>query len=240
MQESPINWAFLAFSPARGKALVFGNGSAILCWFINASDSLAVTGRSNSATWGSPAAFCGKRGWAVRRLLHEIQQGTVLVRTIPAGIIEIDWWDPDTEKSVNFLAKGEVTIVRGVNASRWDRGDIRLAMGLDKVTVTIEVTEAPPAAATDAEAPSLPTASASAPAAAPAPLRAPLTGKELRDCILAIKKERPDDPPGRDELREEVETRLKWPVGRDRVDKLRKKVAPQWVNPRGRRRRSAQ
>jgi hypothetical protein len=89
-----------------------------------------------------------------------------------------------------------------------------------------------------------PAPSASAPAATPAPLpsapqRKPLTGKELRECILAIKEERPDDPPSRDDLREEVENRLNWAVGRDRVENLRKKVAPQWVKPKGRPRKSA-
>jgi hypothetical protein len=63
---------------------------------------------------------------------------------------------------------------------------------------------------------------------------------ELRDCILGIKKERPDDPPDEDELRKEVEGRLGVPIGRNRIRKIRSKYAREWVNPRGRPRKSAQ
>jgi hypothetical protein len=182
--------------------------------------------RDINATWRSLATHCRELDWSRRRLLDEFQNG-LRFRTIPSGHEnEINWHDPIVTSSLNVEAS-EVTY-EGVD--RLDRRAVR------SYTVGIEVPW-PPDAPADAEAP-LP--SADAPALAPAPRRIPLTGKDLRDCILAIKEERPDDPPDRDELREEVENRLNWPVGRDRVEKIRKKVAPQWVNPKGRPRKSAQ
>jgi hypothetical protein len=64
----------------------------------------------------------------------------------------------------------------------------------------------------------------------------------LRECLRGIVK---DHPPGRRPLSEkklhaELERRLEAPVERNRVRNARKVYAPQWVNPRGRPRKSAQ
>ena len=191
---------------------------------------MASTTRDIAATWRSLATHCRELDWSRRRLLYELQNELLSYRTIPPGHV-IDWHDPIVVSTLN-IKDSEVTY-EGVD--RVDRRAVR------SYTVGIEVLWPPDALAT-AEVPSPP---ADAPAASPAPLpsapqRKPLTGKELRECILAIKEERPDDPPSRDDLREEVETRLNWAVGRDRVETIRKKVAPQWVKPKGRPRKSAQ
>src|SRR5262249_55736518 len=84
----------------------------------------------------------------------------------------------------------------------------------------------------------VPTPPADAPATSPAtPRTAPKD--ELHNCILAIKADRPNDPPSDQELWVLVGTRL-GPVARDVVLAARKEVAPKWVDPVGRPRKSAQ
>jgi hypothetical protein len=61
----------------------------------------------------------------------------------------------------------------------------------------------------------------------------------LRQCLQDIVDEHPR-PPGEENLLRELEGRLGAPVGRNRVRDARKVYAPQWVNPRGRPRKSAQ
>ena len=173
---------------------------------------MPLSTRNKNATWRSLGTLCRKRDWSKPRVLYELQNG-LRYRTIPPWHEKIDWHDPIMQHRLNVEAS-EMTM-----------------MGLDFVTLGIEVLDEP----ADVEAP-LP--SVDAPATVPAPLR--VSSKDIRDCILAIQKERPNDPPGRDELWQEVENRLNWPVGRDRMEKLRKKVAPQWVKPKGRPRKSAQ
>jgi hypothetical protein len=63
---------------------------------------------------------------------------------------------------------------------------------------------------------------------------------ELRNCILTIKTERPDDPPDEEELRTEVEKRLEATVSRDRIRQARDNIAPKWKLPPGRPRKSTQ
>ena len=173
--------------------------------------------RNKRATWCRTGTLCRERDWSRHRLIHELQNG-LRYRTIPDGHT-VDWTDPEVLRTLDVEA-GAVTITDEQVAKE------RPYIGLGLVTLGIEIW--------DGEVSSPPSPAADAPALAPAPRRTPLTGKELRDCILAIQKERPDDPPSRDDLREEVENRLNWAVGRDRVESLRKKIAPQWVKPKGR------
>ena len=191
-----------------------------------------MSGRNKRATWRSLGTLCRELDWSLRRLIAQLQGGWPY-RTIPPGHA-INWNDPYDWHGLS-IERSEVTLSGRVPVPEG-------MIGLGNLTVGLELRASPDAPA-DAEAPSPSVTPPVAPAVSPAPLpsapRKPLTGKELRECILAIKEERPDDPPSRDDLREEVENRLNWPVGRDRVDKVRKKVAPQWVNPKGRPRKPA-
>jgi hypothetical protein len=126
------------------------------------------------------------------------------------------------------LAKSEVTIL--------DRHPAKTT-GVRKFYKTVAVEVLWPPDASPAPAPSPPVAASSSPPASP---RKNVSEAELRGCILAIEKERPDDPLDEDELWTEVERRLKATVSRDRVRAARKEVAPQWVNPVGRPRKPAQ
>jgi hypothetical protein len=194
--------------------------------------------RNKRATWRSVDTHCRERDWSEPRLLYELQNGWPY-QTWPPGQT-IDWYHPEVKFDLaasKVTYRSVVTLPPGVIRVRVPNAGVQSDDIIPKLcTVGLDLWALPDAPA-DAEAP-LP--SVDAPATVPAPLRKPLTNKEVGNCILAIKEERPDDPPDRDELRDEVENRLNWPVGRDRVEKIRKKVAPQWVNPKGRPRKSAQ
>jgi len=145
-------------------------------------------------------------------------KGGLRFRTVPEGYEHlIDWHDPNVRRKLNVEAS-EVTI-RAPSSRGW-------------LIVGIEVL--PPGAL------EVPPSSADAPAASPAPPRT-VSDKDLRDCILAIVEDHPNDPLEVDsELWPEVERRLGQSVARDRVRAVREKVAPQWVNPVGRPRKPAQ
>jgi hypothetical protein len=198
--------------------------------------------RDKGATWCTLGELCSALGWSRHRLLRELQEG-LRYRTIPEGHV-IDWHDPDVRRWLN-LETSEVSFYDEKDPAGADdedeegdawptlrpilRGPISRYL---RTTVYIEVL--PPGAPADADMPS-PSADVPAP-----PQRKPPSIKALQDCILAIKEDWTGAPPNRDKLRELVENRLNRPVGRDLVDGIRKRVAPQWVNPRGRRSESAQ
>ena len=50
MQEMPVSSGFIAFSPVRGKALAFGNGSDYFMWIVNGSHRLVQLRRDKDAT----------------------------------------------------------------------------------------------------------------------------------------------------------------------------------------------
>lgn len=176
------------------------------------------TGRDTAVTWRSASALCSDLGWSLRRLLHEAQHG-LPYRTIPPGHV-IDWHHPVTAQTFD-LDTSEVTII----------GTSRGAGVLDATTVGVEFL--PPTG--EAAVPDLP-----APPAPPPDHAPPVSDAALRDCLLAIVRERPDDPLDEETLLEEMETRLGATVARDRVRDARKVHAPHWVLPRGRPRKSAQ
>jgi hypothetical protein len=173
--------------------------------------------RDMGATWRSLGTLCRERGWSRSRLIYEWQENGLRFRTIPPGHEhEIDMHDPEVERTLDVEAS-EVTLT----VVPMMRGGV----GTDLLTLGIEV---------------MPPVDAS-----PAPMTLPLapqtttppktvSNKDLRDCILAIKDDRPNDPPDEEALRTEVENRLGLTVARDRVRDARKKVAPEWVNPVGR------
>jgi hypothetical protein len=163
--------------------------------------------RNKDATWRSLSTICRERDWSSRRLLHELRQGTVLYRTVPPDI-SIDWWDPNAERSLD-LATSEVTIVRGAKVSP-------LLVGLDKVTVGIEllVPSPPP------------------PAGAPA-ARKRIAAADEEQCFLAIMRERPNDPLGESDLLKEMKSRLGASPVRERIRNLRRTVGAEWRRPRG-------
>jgi hypothetical protein len=182
--------------------------------------------RDKGATWRSTGTLCRERDWSKRRLLFELENG-LPYRTIPPGWT-IDWSDdlvwPLLDIEASEISKPYGRMLPAI-VPPTPKSFRALEAGL---TLGIEVL--PPGASADADVPS-PSAAAPAP-----PQRKTPSIKSLQDCILAIKKDWMDAPPDRDKLRELVETRLNRPVGRDLVDRIRKQVAPQWVNPRGRRR----
>jgi hypothetical protein len=202
--------------------------------------------RDKDATWRTLGELCSALGGSRHRLLRELQEG-LRYRTIPEGHV-IDWHDPNVRRWLNLEAS-EVSFYdekddpaaaddEDEEGDAWPtlrpilRGPISRYL---RTTVYIEVW--PPGAPADADVPS---PAADAPAASPAPPRT-VSDKDLRDCILAIVEDHPNDPLEVDsELWPEVERRLGQSVARDRVRAAREKVAPQWVSRRGRPRKPAQ
>jgi hypothetical protein len=180
--------------------------------------------RDIAATWRTAGALCREREWSKRRLTYELENG-LLYRTVPPGWT-IDWSDDFVWPYFNIEAS-EISIpsglVVGAIAPPPPKDISMFSWGL---TLGIEVL--PPGAPADAEV--LPS-SADAPAAPPAPKRP--SDAEVERCLRAIIKERPDDPPGDDELFVEVTRRLGVSPGRDRLRQLRRRIAPQWKRPRG-------
>jgi hypothetical protein len=164
----------------------------------------------------------------MRRLIDELQKG-LPYRTVPPGRV-IDWHHSNVRRWLNV----EASEVSFYEAREPDDGRGPLFIGPRRVTVGIEVL--PPGAPVDAE---VPPPSAEAPAASPAPPRK-VSEAELRNCILTIKAERPNNPPDEEELWTEVERRLNATISRDRLRQVRDDVALEWKLPPGRPRKSAQ
>jgi len=98
-----------------------------------------------SVTWRSLGTLCRERDWSKQRVLYELQNG-LPYRTIPPGHV-VDWHHRDVQRSLDVEAS-TVTIPQGVVSAE---GDGFFVLGLDRLTVGIEVL--PP---TDAEMPSPP------------------------------------------------------------------------------------
>jgi hypothetical protein len=182
-----------------------------------------------SATWRATSILCRERGWSQQDLIYELEKG-LPYRTDPPG-----WkvkWGSHLWPYFNVGASKLLVPPGGLRGVVPPPSTKRSDLFTWGVNLRIEVL--PPGVPTDANV-----LASSAPAASPAPPRK-VSDAELRDCILGIKKERPDDPPDEDELRKEVEGRLGVPIGRNRIRKIRSKYAREWVNPRGRPRKSAQ
>lgn len=172
--------------------------------------------RDMDATWRTASAALEERGWPWLRLLGELVAKRLSYRTHPP--CEIDWGDP----TLRFdRAESTVTILDRHPAKPGVRGFYK--------TVAVEILL--PTDASPAPAPPVATSSSSSPPTSP---RRNVSEAELRQCLLAIVRDHPNDPLGDDTLHEEVETRLGAPVGRNRVSSARKDHAPQWVNPVGR------
>jgi hypothetical protein len=173
-----------------------------------------VIGRDKNATWQSVGSFCSERGWSKQRVIWELQNKRLLARTMPPGYEpEIDWHSIWFPMQFNL----ETSTINPV--------------GPDLLPVEIEVMPA------DA----LPTPSPPAPmAASSSSSRKNVSEAELKNCILAIKTERPMHPPDEEDLWKEVEKRLDAEVPRDRIRQTRAEVAPDWKLPPGRPRKPAQ
>lgn len=178
--------------------------------------------RDKNATWRTLGTLCRELDWSRRRLIHELENGWPY-RTVPEGYA-IDWAD-----AVLNIESSEVRFCAGEGGVH-DLGHPFVFLDTGYLTVGIEVLSP-----TDVPAPS-PALSPTPPPSAPlmTPPTNTVSNAELRDCILAIVDEYPDDPLDEDALWELVEKRLGRSVGRDRVRNARKKFAPQWVNPVGR------
>jgi hypothetical protein len=182
-----------------------------------------------TATWRSLGALCRELDWSRPRALHELQNG-LPYRTVPPGHT-VDWYDPNVLRGLDVEAS-TVTITRGV---RFAEGEACFVLGLDQLTVGIEVL--PP---TDAAAPEPPPL-AVIPCAPATPPPRNVSEADVRKAVLAVVDEHPQGSPPLDEdgLRREVERRVGAPVARDRVLAVRNEAAPQFKRPVGRPRRDA-
>jgi hypothetical protein len=143
-------------------------------------------------------------------------------RTIPPGET-VDWHSPTTGQTLN-LDTSEVTIIKAAAPSS--------AALFDCSIVAIEALCPAPEDAS-------PVASPPGAAALPTLPAKKVSEASLRECLLVIVDEHPDDPLDEDALLAEMERRLGAPVGRNRVRDARKEHAPLWVKPRGRPPKSA-
>jgi hypothetical protein len=198
----------------------------------NGSGLLVATGRDMDATWRTLGTLCRERDWSRRRLIQELQGG-LRYRSIPPGHT-IDWHDPTVSLNVET---SEATFYDEKEAAKVEAysSDQVVFFSLGRVTVGIEVL--PPMDASPAPSPPSPVAASSSPPTSP---RRNVSEAELRNCILTIKTERPNDPPDEEELWMEVERRLNATVSRDRIRNARDEVAPEFKLPPGRPRKSAQ
>jgi hypothetical protein len=181
--------------------------------------------RDKDATWLSLGTLCRELDWSKPRAVYELQNG-LPHRTVPPLEHAIDWHDPEVQRSLD-VTTSEVTIARALDVMKGEGSIAFIWPGIERLTVGIEVLA--PTDVSPAPAPT-PTVASSSPPASPKKVSA----AKLRECLLAIVKDHPNDPLGDDALHEEVETRLGVPVGRNRVCNARKDHAPQWVNPVGR------
>jgi hypothetical protein len=189
-----------------------------------------------SATWRTLGTLCRELGWSRQRVLYELQNKRVCYRTIPEGYVIDDWLDPYLRPYLNIEAS-EISIPSGVVVGAINDA-VAVITGrppppkrrskLEGMTIGIEVL--PPGAPADAD---VPPPSADAPAASPAPPRK-VSEADVERCLRAIMAERPNDPPGEDELFAEMKSRLGASPGRQRVRNMRKRIAPGWKQPVGR------
>jgi hypothetical protein len=203
--------------------------------FFNDSGSLVAARRDKDATWRSTSSLCRTLDWSKRRLIYELQNG-LPCRTIPPEHT-IDWHDPNVVDSLN-VETSEVWFYdeKVAKEQSFSSGQF-VFFSLGRVTVGIEVLPPTDALPAPAPAPLLPPTVASASPTSP---RRNVSEAELRNCILTIKTERPNDPPDEEELWTEVERRLDATVSRDRIRNARDEVAPEFRLPPGRPRKSAQ
>jgi hypothetical protein len=182
--------------------------------------------RDKDATWRTTATLCRELGWSQRRLLDELEKG-LLYRTDPPG-----WkvrWRPHLWPYLNVKASTLLVPpggMRGIEPPPSTKHSDLFTWG---VSLRIEVL--PPGAPADAE---VPPSSVDAPAASPAPKRPSVAAVE--QCFRDIMAERPDNPPGEDELLAEMTKprRLGASPGlRARVRELWPRIAPQWKRPLG-------
>jgi hypothetical protein len=172
--------------------------------------------RNKRATW----CPTGETGASKPRLVHELQNG-LPYRTYPPNITIDDWTDPYVQERFDVTAGMLVKFVPGPR--------VPPILASRQIDITIEVLWPPAAPA--AEAPLLPSASAEAPAATPTPKRpSPAAEKE---CFLAIKKKRPNDPLSETKMLAEMKLRLGAPPVRKRVRELWRTLAPEWKQPVG-------
>jgi len=193
--------------------------------------------RDTLATWRTTGALCRERDWSKPRLLDELLNG-LRYRTVPPGHV-FNWHDPtvrralDLESSTVPLGYASASSTATVDTS-WTMNE---AIGIEVLppdaTADLAAVEAPDGMRAE-------TSVADTPAASPAPPE-PISNAKLRETILAIKKDHPNDPLDVDkELWPEVQRRLGQSVARDDVRAAHKKVAPDWVKPVGRPRKSEQ
>jgi hypothetical protein len=137
MREAPVSSGFLAFSPARDKALVLGNHLRYFASVFNGSYWLAMTRRDMDATWRTLGKYCRDFDRSKPRLLHELRNG-LPYRTIPPGHA-IDWHRPAVAHSLDLEAS-TVTIVRGMLSTE---AELSFSVALDSITVGVEVCPPP-------------------------------------------------------------------------------------------------
>jgi hypothetical protein len=256
MREVPNSCGVLAFSPADGKVLVFGVGLDYFVLVFNGSDLLAVTGRDKDATrssakggsqvWLSEAKALLTEGYGgASRLAEKLLRDEGAAGRLPWGYLRKNgdaaddefWRFARIDFEENSARVGITLFFVGPGVGRNDglRSTEYLGIWVSRAHVLALLPEP-----TDAE---VPAPSANAPAASSSPPASPrknVSEAELRNCILTIKTERPNDPPDEEELWTEVERRLDATVSRDRIRQARDDVAPEFKLPPGRPRKSAQ
>jgi hypothetical protein len=249
MREVPNSCGVLAFSPADAMALVLGVGLYYFVLVFNGSDLLAVTGRDKDATRTSAKGGSEIRLREAKALLVEVYGSPRLAERmlldelaadrmpwgslLQKGEASDDFWKSGPrvnfeENSATNRPMHRMFFVGGgiIDPPDPPRGCEHFGVWLSRPHVLALLPEP-----TDAEVP--------APAASPAPPRR-VSEAALRNCILTIKTERPNDPPDEEELWTEVERRLDATVSRDRIRQVRDDVAPEFKLPPGRPRKSAQ
>ena len=137
MLETRMEWAFLAFLPARDMAVAFVTGLHYFVCVFNGSDLLVVTRRDMNATWRTTGALCRELDWSKRRLIHEMCN-RLRYRTIPEGyVIE---WDNDFLWPYLNVEASEISVPYGLYAAGVVPPPPKTRAGLDRgLTLGIEV-----------------------------------------------------------------------------------------------------
>jgi len=145
MREVPISCGFLPFPAIGGSGVALAKLSCYFVSVVNAPCALVILRRDMNATRRSLSIVCRERGWSKARAVYELQNGLPYqtVPPLPQGY-SIDWRDPDVTYGLN-VETGDLTLILGVFGGP--------GLGLDTLTVSIEVL--PPA---EAEAPAPPAA----------------------------------------------------------------------------------
>jgi hypothetical protein len=252
MREVPISCGFLTFLAVGATLSYFGDVSDTLSLFVNGSEASVVAGRDKGATWRS--AKGGAQIWlseakalltdgygGASELAEKLLREAGSAGRLPWGYLRKNgdaaddefWRYARIDFKENSARVGIAFFFAGPGVGRDDglRSTEYLGIWVSRAHVLALLPEP-----TDAEVPAPP---ASVPAASPAPSRT-VSQAALRNCILTIKAERPNDPPDEEELWAEVERRLDAPVSRDRIRQARDEVAPEFKLPPGRPRKSAQ